>query len=97
MTWLREEGDALVLSLHVQPGAKRTEIAGTHDGALKLRLAAPPIEGKANAELVRWLAESFGVPRRNVELLRGEAARAKIVRVVAPTLRPDRDWLSAPG
>lgn len=93
--WLREDGDALVLSLHVQPGATRTAVAGEHGDALKLRLAAAPIEGKANAELLRWLAEAFGVPRRNVELLRGETSRAKVVRIVAPRLRPDRGWISA--
>ena len=93
--WLREDGDALVLSLHVQPGATHTAVAGEHGDALKLRLAAAPVEGKANAELLRWLAEAFGVPRRNVELLRGETSRAKVVRIVAPSLRPDRGWISA--
>ena len=95
-TWCRDDGDALVLSLHVQPGAKRTEVAGVHgDGAdarLKIRLAAPPVDGKANAELVRFLAEAFGVPQRSVALERGEASRQKTVRVVRPGLRPDRQW-----
>ena len=56
--------------LHVQPGAKRTEVAGIHgEGAaarLKIRLAAPPVDGKANAELLRFLAAAFGVPQRAV-------------------------------
>ena len=90
--WLREEADALVLTLHVQPGAAHTAVDGEHGEALKLRLAAAPVEGKANAELVRWLAGAFGVPRRNVVLLRGETSRAKVLRIVAPSLRPDRDW-----
>lgn len=90
--WLREEAGALVLSLHVQPGAAHTSVDGEHGDALKLRLAAAPVEGKANAELVRWLAGAFGVPRRNVVLLRGETSRAKVLRIVAPSLRPDRDW-----
>jgi uncharacterized protein (TIGR00251 family) len=93
--WLRDDGDALVLSLHVQPGAAHTSVGGEHGDALKLRLAAAPVEGKANAELVRWLAQAFGVPRRNVQLLRGETSRAKVVRIVAPSLRPDRRWVSA--
>ncbi|MDE2359507.1 MAG: YggU family protein, partial [Betaproteobacteria bacterium] len=88
--WLRDEGDALVLSLHVQPGAAHTSVDGAHGDSLKLKLAAAPVEGRANAELLRWLARAFGVPRRNVLLLRGETARAKVVRIVAPSLRPDR-------
>jgi uncharacterized protein (TIGR00251 family) len=89
----REEDGAIVLALHVQPGAKRTGVAGTHGGALKVRLAAPPVDGKANDELVRFLAEAFGVPRRNVTIIRGEASRDKTVRVASPRLRPDREWL----
>ena len=92
--WRREEagGAALTLTLHVQPGAKRTEVAGVHGDALKIRLAAPPVEGKANAELLRYLAEAFGVPQRAVTLVRGETSRSKTVRIVAASLRPDRAW-----
>jgi uncharacterized protein (TIGR00251 family) len=90
--WCREDGDALVLTLHVQPGARRTEIAGTHGGALKVRLAAPPVDGKANALLLRFLAAAFAVPLCQVTLLRGETARQKVVRVDMPQLRPDHDW-----
>ena len=56
-------------------------------------LAAPPVEGKANAELLRFLSEAFGVPQRAVTLVRGETSRRKTVRIAAPKLRPDRDWL----
>ena len=90
--WRREEPGALVLTLHVQPGAKRTEVAGVHGDALKLRLAAPPVEGKANAELLRFLADEFGVPVRQATLVRGQASRAKWVRIERPRLRPDLDW-----
>jgi hypothetical protein len=92
VSWRREEGGALVLALHVQPGAARTAVAGVHGDALKIRLAAPPVDGKANAELLRFLARAFGVALRDVELVRGTTARAKLVRISAPTLRPDRDW-----
>jgi uncharacterized protein (TIGR00251 family) len=95
VSWRREEAGAIVLALHVQPGAARTEVAGVHGEALKVRLAAPPVDGKANAELLRFLAREFGVTLRNVELLRGATARAKLVRINAPTLRPDRDWPGA--
>jgi uncharacterized protein (TIGR00251 family) len=94
--WCREEQEALVLMLHVQPGAKRTEIAGTHgeemQTRLKIRLAAPPVDGKANAELLRYLADAFGVPLRQVVLLRGETSRQKTVRIQRPARRPDQTW-----
>jgi uncharacterized protein (TIGR00251 family) len=94
--WCSEDGATLTLRLHVQPGAKRTEIAGIHgDGAdarVKLRLAAPPVDGKANAALVAFLAEAFGVPERAVALIRGETSRQKTVRIVRPRVRPDLGW-----
>jgi uncharacterized protein (TIGR00251 family) len=90
--WCREDRGAIVLALHVQPGAKRTEIAGAHGNALKIRLAAPPIDGKANAALLRFLADAFGVPVRNVTLLRGESSRQKSVRIEAPARRADLHW-----
>lgn len=87
--WRREEGAALVLSLHVQPGARRTEVAGVHGASLKIRLCAPPVDGKANVELRRFLAEAFGVPVRSVTLVRGETSRDKVVRIEAPARRPE--------
>jgi len=94
--WRREDGAALLLALHVQPGASRTEIAGTHgaagDARLKLRLAAPPVDGKANAELLRFLAQAFGVPLRQVVLVRGATSRQKSVRIDSPARRPDLAW-----
>ena len=67
-------------------------MVGTHGKALKIRLAAPAVEGRANEALVAFLAESFGVRRQNVTLLRGETARAKTVRILSPTARPDCHW-----
>jgi uncharacterized protein (TIGR00251 family) len=99
--WRREDGDDVVLMLHVQPGAKRTEVAGIHGEGVaarpKIRVAAPPLEGKANAELLRFLAAAFGVPQRGVLLLRGESSRQKTVQITRPVQRPDRDWILAPG
>jgi hypothetical protein len=95
--WRREDGDTVVLSLHVQPGAKRTEVVGPHGEALKLRLAAPPVDGRANAELLRYLAAAFGVPPRQVTLIRGETSRRKSVRIERPALRPDLAWLQYPA
>ena len=90
--WLREEAGALVLTVHVQPGARRSEVAGIHGDAIKVRLAAPPIEGRANDELVRFLAQAFAVAQRQVAIVRGGTSRRKVVRIDAPARRPDRDW-----
>ena len=90
--WRREDGDSVVLSLHVQPGAKRSGVDGTHGDALRVRLAASPVDGKANGELRRYLADAFGVPLAAVTLVRGETSRRKTVRIAMPVRRPDRDW-----
>lgn len=90
--WRCEEGAALVLTLHVQPGAAGTGVAGRHGAALKVRVASPPVDGKANAALLSFLADAFGVPLRAVSLLRGETSRRKVVRIESPRRRPDREW-----
>jgi len=79
--WLREEPGGLVLELLVQPRASRTRVAGEHGGRLKIQLAAPPVDGEANAALVEFLAGALGVRRAEVAILRGEAGRRKTVRV----------------
>ena len=88
-TWFRREGDVIVLALHVQPGAKRNGVMGLHGDALKIRLAAPPIEGRANEALLRYLAELFAVPQRNIEILRGSQSRHKMVKVSGSTIMPE--------
>lgn len=79
--WLRGEGDSVVLMLHIQPGAKTTGFAGRHGDAMKIRLAAPPVDGKANAALMKFLADYCAVPKSAVTLVSGQSARAKRVRV----------------
>lgn len=86
--WFRRDGEDWLLSLYLQPGARKTEVAGLHDGALKLRLAAPPVEGKANAALIGWLADWFGVPKNRVRIEGGELSRHKRVRVVGSKRSP---------
>ena len=72
-------------SVHVrvraQPRASRTEIVGEHDGALRIRLAAPPVDGAANEELIRHIAKRLGVARSRVRVLSGESARSKVVEI----------------
>jgi uncharacterized protein (TIGR00251 family) len=83
--WLRAAGDAVTLELLIQPRASRTRVVGEHDGRLKLQLAAPPVDGEANAALVAFLAGALGVRRAQVTVVRGEAGRRKAVRVVGVT------------
>ncbi len=87
---LDKEG-GMIVDIHVMPNAAQTRIQGLHDGALHVRLKAPPVEGKANAALQVWLAKTLGVPRSAVELLRGETARRKQLRV-APDHIKTADW-----
>ena len=79
--WARDGAGGAVLELLVQPRASRTRVAGEHDGRLKIQLAAPPVDGEANAALVAFLADALGVRRGDVTLLAGEAGRRKRVRV----------------
>jgi uncharacterized protein len=76
----REEGGALVFAVRVAPRASRTTAAGEHDGALKVRVAAAPVEGAANEELARFLSKALGVPARAVEVVGGRASKSKVVR-----------------
>ena len=79
--WRFENGD-LTLSLRVQPGAGKTEPAGNYgDSALRLRLAAPAVEGRANKACIKFLAKALGVPLAAVSILRGESSRDKVLRV----------------
>ena len=87
--WYRRNGDVLTLTLHVQPGAKRSEVAGLHGEALKIRLAAPPIEGRANAALCKFIAEIFGVTQRQVELKQGAQSRHKVVAISGSCVDPE--------
>lgn len=87
--WYRRNGDVVTLTLHIQPGAKRTDVAGLHGEALKIRLAAPPIEGRANEALLKFIAESFGVPVRQVELKQGGQSRHKVVAVTGSKVEPE--------
>jgi uncharacterized protein (TIGR00251 family) len=80
--WLRTSGDDVVLTLHIQPGAKRTEVAGEHGEALKVRLGAPPVDGKANEALIAFLADRLGIPKARVILEAGQTSRSKRVRVL---------------
>jgi uncharacterized protein len=89
-SWARHDParDAWLLDLHVQPGARISEACGEHDGRLKLKIAAPPVDNKANGVLRSWVAACLGVPDSAVRLLRGEASRRKTLTVSG--LDPER-------
>jgi uncharacterized protein (TIGR00251 family) len=88
--WLhRRDETAATLTLHVQPGARRTEVAGAHGDALKIRLAAPPVDGKANAALLEFIADRLGLPKSAVRLVRGQTSRRKILELTA--IPPDAE------
>lgn len=69
------------LTLFIQPKASKNEIIGAHNGALKIKITAPPVDGKANAELVEFLSEILEIPKRQIEILKGETGRNKSVEI----------------
>jgi uncharacterized protein len=74
--------DGAKIKLRVSPGARRTSIAGAYgEDAIKLRVAAPPVEGKANAELARYIAELLGITASDVSVIRGTSGKGKVVLV----------------
>ena len=79
--WLRPIAGGCELILHIQPGAAKTEIAGQHGDALKVRIQAPPVEGAANTALLAFIAKALGLPLREVRLLRGGKSRRKTLEV----------------
>lgn len=81
MPAISQRGDAVRITIHVQPRAARTEVAGEHGDAIKLRVAAPPVEGEANREVRRFLAKLLGVAPSCVEVLSGETGRRKVVEI----------------
>jgi len=77
----RDDGDALVFEVRVAPRASRDRIVGVQDGALKVALTAPPVDGAANEALRKMLAKAFGVSKSSIEIVRGDRARTKLLRV----------------
>jgi uncharacterized protein (TIGR00251 family) len=79
--WYRRADGFLVLSIHVQPGARRTEVAGLHGDSLKVRIHAPALEDRANDALVEFVAGRLGIAKRQVTLVAGARSREKTLRV----------------
>lgn len=81
-SWVTEISDHKArLRVYIQPGAKTTEIVGEHNGALKIKISSPPVDGAANSELVSWIAQKLGIKQRDVCLIHGQTSRNKVLEV----------------
>ena len=97
MTWFRWEGNDLILRLRVTARASDDSFVGVANDCLKVRIAAPPAEGRANAQLIDFLARQFGTAKASIVLSRGRNARIKIVRIRTPTRSPAALQIEPPG
>ncbi len=88
MSFYRWQGKDLIIACHLQPRASRDEFSGLHGDSLKIRIKAPPVEGKANVYLIKFLAKQFGVVKRDVTLLSGELSREKRIKISEPVKIP---------
>lgn len=89
MAAVKKQQDNLLLQLYIQPKASRDKMIGLHGDELKIAITAPPIDGKANAHLAKFLAKSFKVAKGNIEIIRGEQGRHKLVRIRTPRAIPE--------
>ncbi|MFO1389471.1 DUF167 family protein [Cellvibrio sp.] len=93
-TFYSWQGDDLILHCHFQPKAANDEIVGAHGDRLKIRITAPPVDGKANEHIIKWFSKLFKTPKSNIEILQGELGRQKTLRIRTPkTLPNDLDTL----
>lgn len=81
---------AVRLAVQVVPNASRSEVAGEAEGVVRIRLQAPPIDGRANEELVRLLSRLLGLPKSAIDVVQGQSARKKMVALDAPGLTPEQ-------
>ena len=86
MTDLKSSGSAVTFSVKVVARASKNQIVGREGDAVKVRLKAPPVDGKANEALVKFLAETLGVTRSQIEIVAGHASRHKVVRIEGVTV-----------
>lgn len=77
MAWFSFTEKGLVIQLHIVPNAKKSEIVGIHGAALKIKISSPPVDGKANEEIIRFFSSLFGIPKNHVELLSGATSKSK--------------------
>jgi uncharacterized protein len=99
LPYLSANPHGVSLRIHVQPRASKNELAGVHEGSLKVRLTAPPVEGEANKECIKFVAKLLGVPKSSIEIVQGLKSRQKTLLVHDTTLERVRsiiqDYLPA--
>lgn len=88
MSWITPSKDGVVIQIHATPRASRSQVQGLHGDALKVRLQAPPVDGKANEALIDFIAGKFGIPSRRVVLVSGQTGRQK--RIAVQGMTPDQ-------
>lgn len=94
MSYFEDKGDHLILNVRVVPRASRDGLAGLMGEALKVRIQAPPVEGKANAYLIKFLSKHWKISRSQIEILSGETGRNKRMRISNPTDKIRAELLS---
>lgn len=82
------QGEDLILHCQFQPKAASDEIVGIHGDRLKIRITAPPVDGKANEHIIKWFSKLFKVPKSDIEILQGELGRQKTLRIRSPKIVP---------
>lgn len=87
--WCAANACGIRLAVQIAPNAKKTEIVGVFDDLLKIRLQAPPVEGRANDALIRFIAEALDVPRSTVRLTHGHTSRRKLLEIIASNITAD--------
>ncbi len=90
MNWYQWQSEDLLLNCHLQPKASKDEFCDLYGESLKIRITAPPVDGKANAHLIKFLAKQFGVAKNAVSVIKGELARQKRVKIVQPKKLPEQ-------
>lgn len=81
MNWFKENKNNLLVNVYIVPRSSRSEIVGIYNDCLKIKLKSPPVDGAANEELVRFLAEKLKVPKRNIEIIKGHRQKKKVVSI----------------
>ena len=91
-----KESQTLLLHCHVQPKASRDALVGLYGERLKVQISAPPVDGKANKHLLKYIAKEFGVAKTRVSLIRGESSRQKTLQIIDPKKLPPAALITPP-